>query len=207
MKASNLQTAILITILTSGYAHEAANAFELSCSEGYVLHYQGFCISIDGKLPKTLNGQVRGTYPKAVSRQGNTHNNLQHDAGHKVPGERIKYTFSAMMFGEYCRTAYVQLSEMSGSGPAAMALGEESCGISGAGNETVADAEAEALEKCKSATIGCRIIFTTGNAPVHGYQTGSAERIAACARKYRSFEPRTGLYTAHGGDKRRCRLP
>ncbi|MDH3581871.1 MAG: BA14K family protein [Hyphomicrobiales bacterium] len=207
MKASNLQTAILIVILTSGHAHEAANAFEIACPEGYLLHYQGFCVSIDDKLPRTLNGEVKGTDPKEVSHQGKTHNNSQHDAGHKVPGERIKYKFSAMMFGEYCKTAYVQLSKVSGSGPAAMALGEESCGISGAGNETVADAEAEALEKCKSATIGCRIIFTTGYAPVHSDQTGSAEWIAACARKYRSFEPRTGLYTAHSGNKRRCRLP
>jgi hypothetical protein len=40
-----------------------------------------------------------------------------------------------------------------------------------------------------------------------GYQSGSPEWIAACARKYRSFEPRTGLYTAYSGYKRRCRLP
>ncbi len=30
---------------------------------------------------------------------------------------------------------------------------------------------------------------------------------AACARKYRSFEPSTGLYTALSGAKRRCQLP
>lgn len=30
---------------------------------------------------------------------------------------------------------------------------------------------------------------------------------AACARKYRSFEPSTGLYTANSGTKRRCQLP
>jgi len=158
-------------------------------------------------MSETLNGEVRGTDPKDIPRQGNIHNNSQLDAGSKVSGERIGYNFSNMMFGEYCEAAYVQLSKASGSGPAAMALGEESCGISGAGNETVADAEAEALEKCKSATIGCRIIFTTGYAPVYGRQTGSAEWIAACARKYRSFEPRTGLYTARSGYKRRCRLP
>jgi hypothetical protein len=46
-----------------------------------------------------------------------------------------------------------------------------------------------------------------GSAQVYGYQSGSPEWIAACARKYRSFEPRTGLYTAHSGYKRRCRLP
>jgi hypothetical protein len=46
-----------------------------------------------------------------------------------------------------------------------------------------------------------------GDAPVYGYQPGSPEWIAACARKYRSFEPRTGLYTTYNGYKRRCRLP
>ena len=40
-----------------------------------------------------------------------------------------------------------------------------------------------------------------------GYQPGSPGWIAACARKYSSFEPHTGLYTTYGGDKRRCRLP
>lgn len=35
----------------------------------------------------------------------------------------------------------------------------------------------------------------------------SPERNAACARKYRSFDPATGLYTAHSGTKRPCRLP
>ncbi|MEE8156794.1 MAG: hypothetical protein V3T51_01465, partial [Gammaproteobacteria bacterium] len=35
----------------------------------------------------------------------------------------------------------------------------------------------------------------------------SPERNAACARKYTSYEPSTGLYTAHSGVKRRCRLP
>ena len=46
-----------------------------------------------------------------------------------------------------------------------------------------------------------------GYAPAYGYQSGSAEWIAACARKYRSFEPHTGLYTTYRGYKRRCRLP
>ncbi len=46
-----------------------------------------------------------------------------------------------------------------------------------------------------------------GYAPVYGYQSGSPDWIAACARKYRSFEPYTGLYTTHAGYKRRCRLP
>ena len=46
-----------------------------------------------------------------------------------------------------------------------------------------------------------------GSAPVYGYQPGSADWIAACARKYRSFEPHTGLYTTYSGYKRRCRLP
>ena len=40
-----------------------------------------------------------------------------------------------------------------------------------------------------------------------GYQSGSSDWIAACAHKYRSFEPHTGLYTTYGGVKRRCRLP
>ncbi len=35
----------------------------------------------------------------------------------------------------------------------------------------------------------------------------AAERNAACARKYNSFEPSTGLYTTHGGSKRPCKLP
>jgi len=46
-----------------------------------------------------------------------------------------------------------------------------------------------------------------GNAPVYGYQPGSSEWVAACARKYRSFEPYSGLYTTYSGYKRRCRLP
>ncbi len=41
----------------------------------------------------------------------------------------------------------------------------------------------------------------------YAYQSGSAEWKAACARKYRSFEPRTGLYPTYSGYKRRCRLP
>lgn len=36
---------------------------------------------------------------------------------------------------------------------------------------------------------------------------GSPEWIAACARKYKSFEPTTGLYTARSGVKRPCLLP
>jgi len=46
-----------------------------------------------------------------------------------------------------------------------------------------------------------------GNAPVYGYRVGSAEWVAACARKYRSFEPYSGLYTTYSGYKRQCRLP
>ena len=38
-------------------------------------------------------------------------------------------------------------------------------------------------------------------------ETGSAEWNAACARRYISFDPNTGLYTAHSGVKRPCRLP
>jgi len=35
---------------------------------------------------------------------------------------------------------------------------------------------------------------------------GSPEWNAACARKYNSFDPSTGLYTAHSGAKRPCNL-
>jgi len=45
------------------------------------------------------------------------------------------------------------------------------------------------------------------NAHTDVYQAGSPDWIAACARKYRSFEPYTGLYTTHAGYKRMCRLP
>jgi hypothetical protein len=45
------------------------------------------------------------------------------------------------------------------------------------------------------------------NTRVYGYRPGSPEWIAACARKYRSFEPYSGLYTTYRGYKRRCRLP
>ena len=115
-------------------------------------------------MSETLNSEVRGPDPKEVSRQEKIHDNSQLDTGPKVPGERIGYKFSKVMFGEYCETAFIQLLKASVSGPVAMALGEESCGIGGAGTETVTDAEAEAeaLEKCKSATTGCRIIFTKG---------------------------------------------
>jgi hypothetical protein len=41
----------------------------------------------------------------------------------------------------------------------------------------------------------------------YGHQSGSPEWIAACARKYRSFEPYSGLYTTYAGYKRQCRLP
>jgi hypothetical protein len=37
--------------------------------------------------------------------------------------------------------------------------------------------------------------------------TASAEWNAACARKYNSFDPSTGLYTARSGSKRPCKLP
>jgi len=46
-----------------------------------------------------------------------------------------------------------------------------------------------------------------GNAHVYGYQSGSSDWKAGCARKYRSFEWHTGLYTTYSGYKRRCRLP
>jgi hypothetical protein len=45
----------------------------------------------------------------------------------------------------------------------------------------------------------------TADTPV-SQQPGSAEWNAACARKYKSFEPSTGLYTAHSGVKRQCSL-
>jgi len=38
-------------------------------------------------------------------------------------------------------------------------------------------------------------------------EPGSPERNAACARKYKSFDASTGLYTAYSGVKRPCRLP
>ncbi|MDH3195864.1 MAG: BA14K family protein, partial [Hyphomicrobiales bacterium] len=38
-------------------------------------------------------------------------------------------------------------------------------------------------------------------------EAGSAQWNAACARKYSSFEPGTGLFTANSGAKRRCKLP
>ena len=80
----------------------------------------------------------------------------------KVPAARKRYKFGNMLHGEYCRNAYTQVSKADVSGPVAMALGEESCGLGGAGNETIAEAEAEALKRCKSATTGCRIIFSKG---------------------------------------------
>jgi hypothetical protein len=79
-----------------------------------------------------------------------------------VATERKAYKFGNMVHGEYCRIAYIEILKDNVLGPVAMALGEDSCGLGGAGNETVADAEAEALEKCKSATSGCRIIFSKG---------------------------------------------
>ncbi len=45
------------------------------------------------------------------------------------------------------------------------------------------------------------------NAHTDVHQSGSPEWIAACARKYRSFEPHTGYYTTHSGYKRQCQLP
>jgi hypothetical protein len=36
---------------------------------------------------------------------------------------------------------------------------------------------------------------------------GSPDRNAACARKYKSFDANTGLYTSYSGVKRPCRLP
>jgi hypothetical protein len=36
---------------------------------------------------------------------------------------------------------------------------------------------------------------------------GSPEWSDACASKYKTFEPSTGLFTAHSGAKRQCRLP
>jgi len=37
-------------------------------------------------------------------------------------------------------------------------------------------------------------------------EEGSFDRDTACARKYRSYEPGTGLYTSYSGAKRPCRL-
>lgn len=44
-------------------------------------------------------------------------------------------------------------------------------------------------------------------APRHVYHPvpGTPEWIAYCARKYRSFNPRTGTYVAYSGQVRRCR--
>lgn len=42
----------------------------------------------------------------------------------------------------------------------------------------------------------------------HGHSSSrfSADYIAACSRKYRSFNPRTGLYLAYSGKYRRCKI-
>lgn len=75
---------------------------------------------------------------------------------------REQYKFDDMLHGEYCSNAYIQVLKAGVSGPVAMALGVDSCGFGGDSNETVADAEAEALKRCRSATTGCRIIFSKG---------------------------------------------
>ncbi len=61
---------------------------------------------------------------------------------------------------------------------------------------------------------GQRPIYPTGDnivaapaAPDNSQKPGSAEWIAACARKYKSFEPATGRFTTYSGKKLRCRLP
>jgi hypothetical protein len=43
--------------------------------------------------------------------------------------------------------------------------------------------------------------------PTPAANAGSPEWNAACAKKYRSFEPETGQYTSFGGEKKPCRLP
>lgn len=150
--------AILSIVLAFGYSHKLANADEKTCPDGYRLHYQGFCINHKDELSDSLNGVVRGVSPKG-GHAGEPRNRFMRDIASEYPNARIGYKFSNMRDGEYCKNSYVRLSRGKIAGPVAMALGKESCGISGKGNVTLAKAKAEALQKCKSATTKCRIIF------------------------------------------------
>ena len=117
------------------------------CPDGYRLHYQGFCINIQDELSDTLGGQVRGTEPIPYSPS--------------TPGgkEPIGYKFSNMADGEFCKNAYVNLSRGLVAKPAAMALGDQSCGVSSAISTSTPAAKIEALKKCRAVTSKCRIIF------------------------------------------------
>jgi hypothetical protein len=58
-----------------------------------------------------------------------------------------------------------------------------------------------------SYTIDLAPLDTSAQSEVSEDESELAEWNAACARKYKSFEPSTGLYTALSGTKRRCQLP
>lgn len=58
-----------------------------------------------------------------------------------------------------------------------------------------------------SFTIDLTLTGSSDTVAANTEEAGSFDRDAACARKYKSYEPRTGLYTSFSGAKRPCRLP
>lgn len=58
-----------------------------------------------------------------------------------------------------------------------------------------------------SYTIDLAPLGTSAQSEAPEDESELAEWNAACARKYKSFDPSTGLYTALSGSQRRCQLP
>lgn len=137
---------VLLTLISASLTNITVSSAK-ECPVGYRLHYQGFCIHIKDELSDTLEGLVRGTKPvyfPAASKSGN---------------QPIGYKFSNMQDGKFCKNAYLKLLRGLVLNPAAMALGDQSCGISSFVSVSSTAAKSEALKTCLAVTSNCRIIF------------------------------------------------
>ena len=144
--ASLLQLLPALLLLIANSSHGLAEApDEPACPDGYRLHYQGFCINIEDELSDRLGSEVLGADPIPTFSSDST-----------------GYKFSNMTDGEFCKDAYIKLSRGLIAKPAAMALGDQSCGLSSVASKSTNTARLEALRNCRAATGNCRIIFPEG---------------------------------------------
>ncbi len=137
---------VLLTLTSASLTNITVSSAE-NCPAGYRLHYQGFCINIEDELLDILGGTVRSTQPISPPSTGTSGN------------EPVGFKFSNMRDGDFCKNTYLKLSRGLVLKPAAMALGDQSCGISSHASKSLIAAKLEALEVCRAATSKCRIII------------------------------------------------
>ena len=124
------------------------------CPAGYRLHYQGFCINLDDEQSNDPAAEIRGVLPSETENLPKSFDQIE---------TRYGYKFSNMRDGEYCKERFVAIEQFRVSPPAAFALGDESCGVSDEGLDSLEKAKADAMGNCSRETTGCRIIFVLEN--------------------------------------------